>query len=336
MKKMNNKLKHSKKDWEKLASLLSGEANDLCDELGRFREADHFTTEKQWNEMGKMGNDKKIDLDRAWNKVYSRIGENEPLPKMGRIENNRFNAQTLIKLAAAVFVIIGLGAAVLYLNNTGAFSGKIIVSANSMERNIEVNLPDGSKVFLNRNSRLSYNKNPGRLSRNVTLSGEAFFDIKHDPSKPFIIDAGKARIKVLGTSFSVLTNNSQNEVEVFVKTGSVMLSDNSGIQNLVLEPGFIGTMDSKSSAKSVNENPNYLSWNTDILDYTGGKKLGIVFSDLKKVFNIEVEADIPEILNEEISTTFYKQPQDSIIQVICATFNFSFRKEGTVYHLSKR
>jgi transmembrane sensor len=335
MKKMNNKLKHSNKDWEKLASQLSGEANDLSDEFGRFSEADHYTLEKQWNEIAKMGNDKKIDLDRAWNNVYSRISKNEPLPKMVRIEN-RFNTRTFNKLAAAALIIIGLGAAVLYLNNSGAFSGKIIVTANSLERNIEVNLPDGSKVFLNRNSRLSYYKNPGPLSRNVTLSGEAFFDIKHEPSKPFIIDAGKARIKVLGTSFSVLTNNSQNEVEVFVKTGSVVLSDRSGVQNLVLEPGYIGTMDSKSSAKSVNENPNYLSWNTDILDYSGGKKLDIVFTDLKKVFNIEVEADIPEILNEEISTTFYKQPQDSIIRVICATFNFSFRKEGTVYHLSKR
>jgi transmembrane sensor len=335
MKKMNNKLKHSNKDWEKLASQLSGEANDLSDEFGRFSEADHYTLEKQWNEIAKMGNDKKIDLDRAWNNVYSRISKNEPLPKMVRIEN-RFNTRTFNKLAAAALIIIGLGAAVLYLNNSGAFSGKIIVTANSLERNIEVNLPDGSKVFLNRNSRLSYYKNPGPLSRNVTLSGEAFFDIKHEPSKPFIIDAGKARIKVLGTSFSVLTNNSQNEVEVFVKTGSVVLSDRSGVQNLVLEPGYIGTMDSKSSAKSVNENPNYLSWNTDILDYSGGKKLDIVFTDLKKVFNIEVVADIPEILNEEITTTFYKQPQDSIIQLICATFNFSYRKEGSVYHLSKR
>lgn len=332
---MNNNLKHNNKDWEKLASLLSGEADDLSCELNRFRETDIYTTEKQWNEMAKMGNDKKIDLDRAWNKVYSRIGENEPLPEIVSIEN-RFNVRTFINLAATAFIIIGLGAAVLYLINSGAFSGKIIVTANSFERNVEVTLPDGSKVFLNRNSRLSYNKNPGHISRNVTLSGEAFFDIKHDPSKPFIIDAGKARIKVLGTSFSVLTNNSQNEVEVFVKTGTVMLSDSSGVRNLVLEPGYIGTMNSKASAKTVNENPNYLSWNTDILDYTGGEKLGIVFTDLKKVFNINVEADIPEILNEEISTTFYKQPQDSIIRVICATFNFSFRKEGTVYHLSKR
>jgi transmembrane sensor len=331
---MNNIEKHTDKDWEKLASFLSGETAGSSDEPGRFREEDIYSTEKQWNEMGKMGNNKKINVDKAWNSIYSRIEENGLLTKTVTIES-RNRIRTFIGIAAAALIIIGLGATMLYLNSIGVFSEKIIVAASSLERNIEVSLPDGSKVFLNRNSELSYNMNLGQSARNITLKGEAFFDIKRDPSKPFLIDAGKARIKVLGTSFSVLTNNSNNAVEVFVKTGSVMVSDNSGTQNLVLEPGFIGTMDSKSSTKAVNENPNYLSWNTNMLVYEG-KNLEVVFTDLKKVFDIDVAADDPEILKEAISTTFYNQPQDSIIHIICATFSMSYKKEGAVYHLSKR
>ena len=331
---MNNTQKHSDKDWEKLASLFSGETEKPSDEFNRFREEDNYDTEKKWKEMGKMGNDKRIDVDGAWNSIYSRIEENGLLSKTVRIEN-RFKVRTFITIAAAALIFIGLGATVLYLNKTGTFSERILITANSLERNIGISLPDGSKVYLNRNSELSYNKNLGQSSRNVKLKGEAFFDIKRDPSKPFIIDAGKATIKVLGTSFSVLTNNSVNAVEVFVKTGSVKVSDNSGTQNLVLEPGFIGTVDSKSSTKVLNENPNYLSWNTDTLVYEG-KNLDVVFTDLKKVFNISVVPDNQEILTEAITTTFYNQPQDTIIRVICSTFNFSYRKEGSVYHLSKR
>jgi len=330
---MNNTEKYTDKDLEKLASLLSGETGEPSDELARFREEDHYSTEKQWNEMGKMGNDKRIDVDKAWNNIYSRIDENGLLSKTIRIES-RFRMRTLIRIAAAALIIVGLGSAILYLNNRGV-SNEIIIAANSQERNIEVSLPDGSKVYLNRNSSLSYNKSLGQSSRNVTLNGEAFFDITRDPSKPFIIDAGKARIKVLGTSFNVVTNNSGNAVEVFVKTGSVMLSDLSGIHNLVLEPGFIGIMDSKASTKTVNENPNYLSWNTDLLVYDG-KTLDVVFADLKKVFDIDVVADDPEILNESITTTFDSQPQETIIRIICTTFNFSYKKEGSFYHLSKR
>lgn len=330
---MNKTDKYTDKDWEKIASLLSGESTESDDDLREFREEDKFGTEKKWNEMGKMGNNKEIDADKAWNIVYSRIEENGLLTKPVRIERmNRM--QTFLRIAATTLIIIGLGTAIMWFNYSSV-TGRIIVASNSTERNIEVSLPDGSKAYLNRNSEISYSKKTGKNSRNVKLRGEAFFDIKRDPSKPFIIDAGKAKVTVLGTSFSVLTNNSRDEVEVFVKTGSVLVTDNEGTQNIVLDPGFIGTMDSRSVTKTINENPNYLSWKTDLLVFEK-TPLNVVFSDLKKVFDIEVVADDPEILNIPLTTTFEKEPQDTIIRVICTTFTGSYKKEGNVYHLSRK
>jgi ferric-dicitrate binding protein FerR (iron transport regulator) len=331
---MNNIEKYTDKDWEKVASLLSGETTYSSDDLAGFREEDHFGIEKQWKDMGKTGNDRKIDVDKAWISIYSRIEENGLLSKEVTIEK-RFRIQTIIGIAASLLIIVGFGLTMFYLNSTGVLTGKIVVSANSGERNKEVSLPDGSKVFLNRNSELSYYKKQEKSSRNVILKGEAFFEIKRDLSKPFIIDAGKASVTVLGTSFSVLTNNSKNAVEVFVKTGSVMLSDSSGNQNLVLEPGYIGTMDSKSSAKEVNKNPNYLSWNTDLFVYEK-QTLDVVFSDLKKVYNIDVIADNPEILNNPLTATYEKEPEETIIRLLCSTFTLSYKKDGAVYHLSKK
>ena len=114
-----------------------------------------------------------------------------------------------------------------------------------------------------------------------------------------------------------------------------MVTDNEGIQNLVLDPGYIGTIDSKSATKKINENPNYLSWNTDLLVFDK-KPLSGVFSDLKKVFDIDVVADDADILSIPLTTTFEKEPQDTIIRVICSTFSGSYMKEGSVYHLSKK
>ncbi len=331
---MNNKEKYTDKDWEKFASLLSDETTYSSEELHRFREEDHLGIERQWKDMATNGNNKEIDVDKAWDSIYSRLEESGLLSKKVTIEK-RFRMKTIIRIAASLLIIIGLGITMLYLNNTGVLSGKIVVSSSSGERNKEVSLPDGSKVFLNRNSELSYFKNPEKSSRNVSLKGEAFFEVQHDPSRPFIINAGKASVKVLGTSFNVLTNNSSNAVEVFVKTGSVMLSDSSGIQNIVLEPGYIGTMDSKSSAKAVNEDPNYLSWNTDLLVYKN-TLLDKVFADLKKVYNIDVVADNPEILKNPLTATYEKEPEETIIQLLCTTFTLSYKKDGAVYHLSKK
>jgi ferric-dicitrate binding protein FerR (iron transport regulator) len=326
--------RYTDKDWEQLASLLSGEETEQSDELSGFSADDQYSTEKQWKELGEMSNDKEINVDKAWNKTYSRIKNNE-LIKESAVMPNSHRIRTILKIAAMVLVVIGLASSAIYLNNSGMFSKKMIVATTNDQKNVEVTLPDGSKVFLNRNSELSYHSNSGRTTRNVSLKGEAFFEIVRNESKPFIIDAGKANIKVLGTSFNVITNNLNNLVEVFVKTGKVMLSDNSGAQNLILESGFIGTIDSKTTCKTLNKNPNYLSWNTNLLVYDG-QTMDIVFADLKKVYNINVIVNDPEILKRTITTPFDNQPQDTIISIICATFNLTYEKDGYYYHLSKK
>jgi transmembrane sensor len=330
---MKNINKYADKDWEKLAAIFSGESKEQSSELSGFRTDDDNNTEKQWRMLGEMSN-KEINVDKAWNSTYSRIEENGLLTKTVRIEH-RITIRTYVRIAAMALIVVGLGSGLFYLNRIGSFSKKIVIASNNDQRNLEVSLPDGSKVYLNRNSRLSYNPNPGRSSRNVTLKGEAFFEITHDTSKPFIVDAGMAKVKVVGTSFNVITNNSNNKVEVFVKTGTVVVSDNSGSQNIVLEPGYLGTVNSAATGKILNENPNYLSWNTDLLIYEG-QTLDIVFSDLKKVYNIGILVDDPDILKKTLTATYDKEPQETIIRLICATFNLSYEKEGYDYHLSKK
>jgi transmembrane sensor len=326
--------KYSDRDWEELAAKFSGENTELTGNSQGFGAEDHLNTEEIWREFGTMNENKEINVDNAWSNVYSRIKENDLLPEKVRLVGK--NRPVLwLRLAATLLLIIGIGAGFLYLHNSGYLTKDVVVTSRTDQRNIEVKLPDGSRVWMNRSSRLTYDPMPGKKIRNVSLRGEAFFEIAPDTSKPFIIDAGKARVKVLGTSFNVITKNSKDEVEVFVKTGKVMLSDPSGNRTMVLDPGYIGTFDSHNSTKSINEDKNYLSWNTDLLVYDG-QKLGVVFSDLKRVHNINVIADDPGILDETISITFNNLPQDTIIRLICTTFNLSYRKDGLYYHLSKK
>jgi ferric-dicitrate binding protein FerR (iron transport regulator) len=114
-----------------------------------------------------------------------------------------------------------------------------------------------------------------------------------------------------------------------------MLSDQAGTREIVLEQGYIGIMGQSGSSKSLNENRNYLSWNTDLLTYTA-EPLKNVLPDLKRVYNINIIADDPEILNEKLWATWDKLPQDTIIRFICTTFNFRYQKEGNNYHLSRK
>jgi len=331
MKKTNT---YTNKDWGKLALLLSDEKSEESDILNRFMAEDSYNTEKQWKELSKMNSKKEINVDSAWDKVYSKMDVSGVTTKKlpAGISSIRWS---IMKVAAVALIILSIGTAVIYINSSGILSKKITVVTGNDQKNLQITLPDGSNISLNRNTILSYRGNFGKTGRDVKLDGEAFFEISSDASKPFIIDAGAAKVKVIGTSFNVITKNSESAVEVYVKTGNVILSDNSGSKSLNLDPGFIGKMDSKFSGKSVNKDPNYMSWNTGLLEYNG-QKLDIVFNDLKRVYNMDIVADDSVILENRWTSPINNQPQETIIRLICTSFNLSYVKDGSVYHLTKK
>jgi ferric-dicitrate binding protein FerR (iron transport regulator) len=335
MKDMNNMDKYTDKEWEELSSILSDEQNGNKDLLSRFMADDSHNTIKTWKELKEMNNEKEINVDKAWDNLFSRIKENGLVEKAPVIRRT-LTRNAWVRIAATLLILLGIGTVLVYLNNNGVLSRNTVVATSDNQKNLQVTLPDGSNIFLNRNTRLSYKTNFGKHGRNVILTGEAFFDITHDVNNPFIIDAGKARVKVLGTSFNVITNNSESAVEVFVKSGKVMVTDNEGTKNLILDPGFIGTMNSEISEKSVNNDPNYMSWNTGLLLYDG-QTLDVVIRDLKRVYNMDIIADDPGILENKWTTDpIDNLTEETIIRLICGSFNLSYTKDGNVYHLVKK
>ncbi|HYE55941.1 MAG TPA: FecR domain-containing protein [Chitinophagaceae bacterium] len=100
-----------------------------------------------------------------------------------------------------------------------------------------INLPDGSVVWLNAGSKLLYDRDFDSELREVTLTGEAYFDVVKNPNKPFIIHAGKMDIKVLGTLFNVKSYPGENISEASLIRGSieVMIKDRP-TEKIILRP----------------------------------------------------------------------------------------------------
>jgi len=332
MKKKMNTEKLTDREWEELASALSGEKGNWSELAGRFEAEDELKTGKLWNMLGNTDDNREINVDNAWNRISTRIAESGDPMQKAPARMIIFRPQ-FMRVAAIVLVVLSLGIASVYV---GTRNKMIVVATSDTQKNVEVNLPDGSTVILNRNTKLSYRANFGKAERMVTLSGEAFFEIAPDPENPFTVDAGKASVKVVGTSFNIITNNPDSAVEVYVETGKVMLSDNSSARSIMLHPGYVGTMDTEVSGKAVNENPNYMSWKTGVLVYNG-QTLDVVFRDLKRIYDMDIVADDPDISQLPwVSPPIDNQNQETIILLICRSFTLSYTKDGNVYHLSKK
>lgn len=111
-----------------------------------------------------------------------------------------------------------------------------IVTKKGNKSNIK--LQDGTQVSMNSDSRLSYASDFGSRIREVKLEGEAFFDVTHDATKPFIIHAGNINIRVLGTAFNVKNYPQDGTVETSLIRGRIEVTFNDRPnEKIILHPG---------------------------------------------------------------------------------------------------
>jgi transmembrane sensor len=321
----------SSRKWDIIAARLSGEEipdKDLSDE---HEDDSGQRTLKMWKRIENMNSSPmNPDVDNAWEKVYGRLIKEDLVPGSGP---GRFNRSITLfaRIAASVLILISAG----YLTYliTRSDNQKMITTMSGDSKNIIVSLPDGSRVTLNRNTTLVYPGQFGDLSRTVELNGEAYFEVERDISRPFRVNAGNAAVEVLGTSFNVNTEEDKGEVEVFVTSGRVLLSTDNESEGIELTEGFIGRTSSGKMLREINDNHNYMAWNSGILVYESAS-LETVFSDLKKVYGIEIIADESVTSENFITTVLDNVEEDDIIKIIATTFNLSWRKEGRVYIFS--
>lgn len=126
----------------------------------------------------------------------------------------------------------------------------------------KLTLADGTKIWLNSNSKLRYPSQFGKGARKVQLEGEAFFQVARDAEHPFIVDVTTAEIKVLGTSFNVNAYNDQDEIFTTLVEGKVEVNDDFRGTSHELLPNYqlcFNKLNGKTSKKIVDTRL-YTAW----------------------------------------------------------------------------
>ena len=162
----------------------------------------------------------------------------------------------ILKIAASV-ILLAVASYVFYIYSPESSAHMIALS-------------DGTKVYLRDDATLDYPETFDENERRVALHGEAYFDVSHDPSKPFIVDAADTEIRVLGTTF--LINEKTDQVDVIVNSGKVRFSPKQNLtRHLILTANEHGTFEDDQLKEQANSNANYLSWHTGNFEFTQTK-----------------------------------------------------------------
>lgn len=177
----------------------------------------------------------------------------------------------------------------------------------------EIILPDGSHVWLNAQSSLSYSKSFNR-SRNVKLTGEALFDVVKSEGKNFTVETSNIKIEVLGTVFLVNERAGSDITETVLESGLVNITINNTDKDLNLNPGELfvyNSTDDSSSIELVNAS-SYTGWTADKLSFTNIPMSELIIQ-LEKWYNIDIVCNNKNILNIPVSITVDEEPLEETL-----------------------
>ena len=181
-------------------------------------------------------------------------------------------------------------------------------------------LPDGTKIWLNAQSSITYQLPFIQNERNIKLTGEAFFEVTKNPESPFIIESQNTFIKVLGTKFDVKSYSDEEEITVALEEGSVDFknenADNKTIETILKPNDYLVLKKSSNSLSVSNENiRKFISWrqNRLILDETPIKEVATL---LERWYGIQIEIVDQELLSYKFSTTFENESLSRVLELL--------------------
>ncbi|MCP4443260.1 MAG: DUF4974 domain-containing protein [Aureispira sp.] len=234
-----------------------------------------------------------------------------------------------LSVAASVAVIVTLvGSYFMFFNNGGTTAPEML-ALTATEQQQEVQLADGSTIWLHKGSTLKYPKSfDGQSTRTIDLEGEAYFEVAKMEGKPFTIEAADVDIRVVGTAFNLKIEEAQTVLSV--TEGIVECSTQQQLKEItagnqaVLERGLI--------TASIIDNPNYMAWKTGQFVFEN-TPLFMVIADLSTYYTAKLDLEDGGKFDCQINAEFDKEKIGVILELISATCGLKIEtvKQGIHY-----
>lgn len=248
-------------------------------------------------------------------------------------ETPRLEKRKIFRSKTLKYCIAAAAAAAIFL--TGAATSELVTGKRqetvlmaSSENISSYTLPDGSKVWLNKNSWLAYNQKFGKRTRQVTLKGEGYFEVNRDEQRPFIVKMqNNLDIKVLGTTFNACNYPSLNKAEVILRSGSVQVSDNGRNEYVILKPNQKFTWNEGSAEISSVNAMNCCRWFEHRLVFDN-VKLKDILENLSHKYQTEISLNVGNLADKHMSMTIRDESVEDILDILTTLLPIRWRYQG--------
>lgn len=278
---------------------------------------------KTWELSGQYRKNQNRDKSTAWQNILEHTTQ-EQRRSAASTRIRKLRTRPYLQIAASILVLVVLGFLAGNQVKKSQFSAEGAATYATGDSLQVIRLSDGTRVWLNRNSTLSLHRRFNQKERRVLLSGEAFFEVKRDSLKAFMVLAGNATTRVLGTSF--LVEEMENEmVRVSVETGKVAFYRRKNRSVEVL-PGYSALLTEGSNTPAVtgNRDTNYLAWKTHTLVFSD-TPLEQVVHDLEEYYRVDIQTSLKDPAKYELTARFTSEDLEAVLELISFTLELQYR-----------
>lgn len=233
------------------------------------------------------------------------------------------------RLAAVLFIPLLLGTIWLgyHYRSFQSRTGSIEVNA-AFGTYSQIKLPDGTAVWLNSGSTLTYPERFTGSERKVQLSGEAYFEVHSDENMPFFVNTSSLVVKATGTRFNVMAYNDCDQHSVALAEGKVSVSGNgdSPLKTTVLKPDQVLVVDLNSGSGHVEQEEvyKYFAWKDGKLVFRNDM-LSEVFKRIEKQYNVEIEIKGESLKQYRYRATFENETLDELLKLLSISSPLNYK-----------
>ena len=277
--------------------------------------------------------DVSVHEERAYNRFAKRIRKHK-IATARKIKKDLF-----VRYAGyAAAIIILLFTTPLIINNFTTSDDSLISEVYAPRKSkLRMKLPDGSTVWLNADSKLSYSESFGRENRNVRLEGEGYFEVEHG-EHPFVVQTDSAQIKVLGTKFDIKNYSDENYVKVSLLEGSIALSCIN--KEFIMEPNQTMIVNKLDQTYKLTESADYAEQWINCRVFWDEVPMSIISKELERQFDVTFAFESEQLKNLIFHGSFIIETNnlEKILDIMSETNKFSYSIEKDkiyVYSLKK-
>lgn len=270
----------------------------------------------------------RADAERAWSRISSQI------PGGSDSRHNKKRSGVLIAVyGVAAAVLIGVFGVIFNWFSPGE---QVVYRTASHER-LQILLPDGSEVFLNGNSVLSYKKRGFSRSRRVKLlDGEAYFDIAHKENNEFVVEMGEIIVRDIGTSFNLKMSNENYKVIVNSGIVSMEYKQASKLQKTILRANHQGVFDRRNKAisRTTDIPVNYRAWQDRKIRFVNAPLAGVA-EELKLIYGTRIIFQDTTLKTRILNAYFDRRTEEQIMQIIATSLQIKIEKKDSIFVVSQ-